>query len=354
MFELHIHEEHWVAQISILRSKNLSLSSSKLKVEIAFKAQFHASLLLLGQQLVWDDVQIGLEFLQAGPLRCHINVVEAVVVYAKPYGKAWQGMARHGVMKAAEVGVQVVIKDESRVREKMKQRWHNQVPNTRCEHEILVVYTLGKVSMQWCSVHLHRGSLSIFSSIRFRCLKLQDALWRTRRPHPPWWGKCPSTRPHPRVSNGFWHCWMGLCPSGRWKYATSSPQICTNPWHVHNMQCVKLQHVRIKQSNNLSVMIHDDSMRNDVMYMTRSPPGLAFCNDNRCYVVLLSLEPIFPRSIRNMRLLDLSGWLLFAQLLSILRSSFHHVEVTLWEKLLWRLRRTEQVTSKKVSKWLMW
>lgn len=71
--------------------------------------------------------------------------------------------------------------------------------------------------------------------------------------------------------------------------------------------CVKLQHVRIKQSNNLSVMIHDDSMRNDIMYMTRSPPGLAFCNDNRCYVVLLSLEPIFPRSIRNMRLLDLSG-----------------------------------------------
>lgn len=92
MFELHIYEEHWVAQISILLSKNLSLSSSNL-VEIAFEAQFHASLLLLGQQLVWDDVQIGLEFLQAGPLRCHINIVEAVVVYAKPYGKAWQGMA---------------------------------------------------------------------------------------------------------------------------------------------------------------------------------------------------------------------------------------------------------------------
>ena len=80
--------------------------------------------------------------MQAGPLRCHINVVEAVVVYAKPYGKAWQGMARHGkawqgmarhgrawqgmarhgVMKTAEVGAQAVIKDESRVREKMKQR----------------------------------------------------------------------------------------------------------------------------------------------------------------------------------------------------------------------------------------
>ena len=39
-------------------------------------------------------------------MRCHINVVEAVVVYAKPYGKAWQGMARQPKVEA-----RAVIKD---------------------------------------------------------------------------------------------------------------------------------------------------------------------------------------------------------------------------------------------------
>lgn len=59
----------------------------------------------------------------------------------------------------------------------------------------------------------------------------KGALWRTQRPRLHVWGTCPLKHPHPMVSNEFWRYWKDLFPSDRWRCATSSLQICTNPWH---------------------------------------------------------------------------------------------------------------------------